>query len=910
MNLIVIPLTERLLTDENSFSYKIINYAVDKHIPVLPIMKEPGLDPLFQSKFQNMQYLYDNPADTTAIPYREKLAGFLDSVFWGSELSNKIRAAFHAYIFMSYRKKDRQLAQELMRLIHEKEEYRDIAIWYDEFLIPGEDFSQSIKHALESSDLFTLVVTPNLVNEENYIRTTEYPLAVDMKKPVLPVEMLATDVGEMEKSFEGIANISNKNDAEEIYQRIQNLIPGIIERENAKDPLHDFFMGLAYLSGIEVEIERDRGVSLIIKAAESGFDEAMEKLVSMYFWGDGVSRDYDEAIKWQEKIVEKYRDIAEKTMAEEDTIIFIRHLDKLCSISYDAENLNKALENYEWLYEAGKVMVFGTLGKNIFQKAHNFIKKYAGRSEYYTESLYELIKAARMLMVISVDLGFYELQQKWTKKAVALANAGQMSRDDERIVDEYRKIIGKIGELCIESGNVDGAEEWYRREKETFGDEDYESNDYKMKASIALYNKHMCDLETEKGNYTEAAENIKVSYEIWSGLFAEHNDINLLLYMVNSLISAAKIYVIEGYNPDGMHVLSIIKEKVNESGYRDSGALTKSLACADIIIGDYYMREGKFDEACSLYTHSAAVLTSGSDDFMAAEDLRNAFHACSRLGDYYSVTEDHICATNWYQRGHQYIQDVVVFSRTVNDARLYLKSLEHMYQNCIKRSNLARASEWIDKAQATADGIARSTGISRDLKAKEHTESLRTEFLKIQHAGSPDKGMDNASDHLTLLVYVRENSKTLSLKNKEDIENDVESRIGSIALQFEKTHPLFKEKEKVGDLGRLLTKNKYAIAGLSEKQIDEKKFVLTGRVADILLKQIETLKYDEMAMLLVSYCGFYNLKRAKHVIGGKDKALNDFYRFYRNRIFWKYDVEEIEYRDLWLYLTLMINIDL
>ena len=51
-----------------------------------------------------------------------------------------------------------------MRLIHKNEFCRDIAIWYDEFLTPGENFNDAIKEALQKSGLFVLTVTPNLVN--------------------------------------------------------------------------------------------------------------------------------------------------------------------------------------------------------------------------------------------------------------------------------------------------------------------------------------------------------------------------------------------------------------------------------------------------------------------------------------------------------------------------------------------------------------------------------------------------------------------------------------------------------------------------------------------------------------------------------------------------------------------------
>lgn len=91
-----------------------------------------------------------------------------------------------------------------MRLIHKNKFCRDIAIWYDEFLKPGENFNDSIKEALQKSNLFVLAVTPNLVNETNYIMTTEYPMAQQEGKPILPVELVTTDHKELAEKYEGI----------------------------------------------------------------------------------------------------------------------------------------------------------------------------------------------------------------------------------------------------------------------------------------------------------------------------------------------------------------------------------------------------------------------------------------------------------------------------------------------------------------------------------------------------------------------------------------------------------------------------------------------------------------------------------------------------------------------------------
>ena len=99
-------------------------------------------------KFGELQYLDPYAHDATAISYEEKLKKFLESVLISNEMAERIRKAFDAYIFLSYRKKDRKYANQLMRLIHSNPECRDIAIWFDEFLTPGESFKDSIDKIL------------------------------------------------------------------------------------------------------------------------------------------------------------------------------------------------------------------------------------------------------------------------------------------------------------------------------------------------------------------------------------------------------------------------------------------------------------------------------------------------------------------------------------------------------------------------------------------------------------------------------------------------------------------------------------------------------------------------------------------------------------------------------------------
>ena len=303
MQLFVIPVSETFLFKESSARVREFPLAVEQHIPVLPILVDSGLAMDFNRICGNLQFLDRTSTDLTEIPYAEKLKKFLESVLVPDDLSRKIRAAFDAYVFLSYRKKDRKYAQELMRMIHENDFCRDIAIWYDEFLTPGENFNDSIREALEKSRLFALAVTPNLVNEKNYVMDIEYPLALQSGKKILPAELCATDRKLLEQCYEDIPRCVSGSDRASLSDSLVDAFREIAVRENHSSPEHLLFIGLAYLNGIDVEVDHARGLRLIKEAAEQGLAAAMKKLVSMYRTGAGVPLDQDSAVFWQKKLI-------------------------------------------------------------------------------------------------------------------------------------------------------------------------------------------------------------------------------------------------------------------------------------------------------------------------------------------------------------------------------------------------------------------------------------------------------------------------------------------------------------------------------------------------------------------------------------------------------------------------------
>ena len=312
-NIFVIPVTYKLLSTPNRAMDKDFHYARSENIPVLPIMMEEGIDSIYSSpeKFGEIQYLNPYSSDFTEISYQEKLKKYLNTLFISEELAIRVKAAFAAYIFLSYRKKDRIYANELMSIIHSNPDCRDIAIWFDEFLTPGESFKENINNILSNSKLFAMVVTPNLLEEPdgkpNYVMSEEYPYAKKSGINILPLEMEKTNIDELKEKFLDIPECVNPIiDEELLINRLHEILADYINCENNEDKEHIYLIGLAYLYGYDVEVDRTRGVELVTKAADDGLTEAMETLYDMYSNGNFVSLNYTEAIKWAKHLADYY----------------------------------------------------------------------------------------------------------------------------------------------------------------------------------------------------------------------------------------------------------------------------------------------------------------------------------------------------------------------------------------------------------------------------------------------------------------------------------------------------------------------------------------------------------------------------------------------------------------------------
>lgn len=440
MQLVVMPVSAKLLNSKSRAMDREYIYAREHNIPVLPIMIEKGLESQFNKKCGDLQLLDQNDSDATALSYRTKLEKYLDSVLISNSLAAQVRSAFRAYIFLSYRKKDRKYAQELMRLIHSNPHCMDVAIWYDEFLTPGENFNHAIGSALEKSQIFALAVTPNLVNEPNYVMAIEYPMACRLKKPVVAAEMVATDRAQLAQYYEKIPATVDPRDEAALSIQINGILSALSLEQKALDPQHQYYIGLAYLSGIDMEVDRERALFLITSAANEGLIPATQKLICMYQNAQGVRRDSCKVLAWMEKLtqqaLERYE--AEKTI--ENGLFYIQSLSDLVDHLSSEHSYIQAINVCErWILAASEI--FSYKQWDVFRE-----QMIAGMQK--TGDLY-------------CGINEYDHAVTWYKKVTSLLYEKAKKTGKVAAWDKVAESCVSLGNALLDGVGASAAEEWY-----------------------------------------------------------------------------------------------------------------------------------------------------------------------------------------------------------------------------------------------------------------------------------------------------------------------------------------------------------------------------------------------------------------------------------------------------------------
>lgn len=372
-NLFIVAVTRKFLTEPNYARDFDIKFAVKEHIPILPIIMEEGIEELYSKSEElvGMQYLNYCSCDYTEVPYKEKLKKYLESFKSWEDIYSKIHSAFDGYAFLSYRKKDRNEANKLIKLIHKSPDFRGLAIWYDEFLTLGEIFDENIMNKLTNCNLFLLLVTPNTVEkiidengveQENYVVSIELPTINQINEErvknkeeaigFLPVKMGCVEATvESELKKYGVPDVLFVREQESFFERLGEVTQGL--KINIKDmnPERLFFIGLAYLYGVDVEVDRAYALENIESSAKQGNSNAIKKLIEMYSKGEAVEVDKEKEEFWLLKLIELY----EKKYEDDPQIDNLFRLQEVlfdkCEMLFDSGEINQAIDELKYLVD-------------------------------------------------------------------------------------------------------------------------------------------------------------------------------------------------------------------------------------------------------------------------------------------------------------------------------------------------------------------------------------------------------------------------------------------------------------------------------------------------------------------------------------------------------------------------------
>lgn len=644
MNLFVIPVTTKLLTMSNRTVDIDLPFALKHHIPVLPLMQENGLDDLFNRKFGDLQYLYEGAQNGTAIPYKERLKQYLSSVLVGDKLAVQIRAAFDAYIFLSYRKKDIKYALELMCLIHKRDFCRDIAIWYDEFLTPGEAFNSAIKNALKKSDLFALVVTPNLVNEDNYVQNTEYPLARNFGKKILPAELVDTDKGLLAQMYESIPKCVDARNDTKLSQALLGALDKYVKQRNDGDSQHNFFIGLAYLNGVDVEIDNVRAVSLITSAARAGLQEATKKLVSMYQKGEGVARDYWMAIEWQRTLVEQCKIAYLHSGWEKDCLNLVHAYLNLGDYLYGVHNLPGA--------EAAFLAV-ERLSKELNEKNENIFFRTLLAS-------YERLGNIREVQGNPTDAEAYYTKCLMLSKALAEATEIPEVRRDLLV------IYGKLGNIFKDQGDSTSAEAYYAKALALSKQLVAESGTIEARSDLSACYNNLGNIREVEGNLAGAEAYYTKALALREKLLTETKTVKARRDLSASYDNLGDICKVQGDLADAeayyIKGLALSEQLAAEIGTVEAW---RDLSVSYDNLGDICKAQGDLADAEAYYIKGLALSEQLAAEIGTVEARRDLSVSYCNLGDIRQAQGDFANAEAYYIKGLALSEQLAKETRSV-----------------------------------------------------------------------------------------------------------------------------------------------------------------------------------------------------------------------------------------------------
>ncbi len=667
MKLVVVPIAFGHQSYKSRMAEDIINYARENSIPLLPILTESGLAPSFNKKFDGIQYIDRVTEDDTAISYGEKLTAFLKENLYGDELMFEIRGAFKDSLFLSYRKKDRKYINELMRAVHRDEKLSDVAIWYDEYLTPGENFNSSIDRELKNSCAMLLAVTPSLLEEGNYVCSVEYPRALEYKKPVLPIELARTDSEELRRLYPDIPMTLGRDESRMLTEILQKMLGRTEKKEHTKR--ERYLYALAYSGGVGVERDTEHAGEILFGLSAELLPEAMESLAGIYRYGDGVKADFSRAESWYRRAGYVYLMLLSDTPTDEIYRSYIRTAENAAALAAECTKYRTAREYLtDAIYKVSddfferepdaKARLLETSGL-MEKKAQNYFEARLLYERAYEirKKLPETKENSSALISLSYRIGDLlriednlDSAEKYYKDACLMAEELSEKYYEADVMRLCCIVVEKLGDLSAAQGRGDEAIGYYKDMRDAALDYSDLSRTLYSKRMLAIALERLGYAATEAGDISFADETLKESLDIRreidqaSESYESKRDLSVIYIAIGKLCRKAEDYE----NAERFYVLArdindALKNEYDTVESRfDSGVISEAL-------GDLFDETDDFAGALIYYMRADETYQSLEYEDTSIEVQRAAAIISDKLGRLYFNTDMYDEAKEKYQ---------------------------------------------------------------------------------------------------------------------------------------------------------------------------------------------------------------------------------------------------------------------
>ncbi len=753
MQLMVIPVVTDLFQEESRILDVEFAYASQHHIPVLPILCESGLAYLFNEKFGNLQFLDKSMIDESAISYEEKLSAFLKDTLYGDELLASVRAAFSKRLFLSYRKKDRVHARALMRAIHASDLLCDVAIWYDEYLIPGENFNESIMGALEGSALMLLAVTPNLVTEENYVRAVEYPEAKRLGKSVLPIELVQTDRKDLQRQYPEIADpISLEEDD------VAAEIAHALGREGA--PKHssetDYKWALAYLNGIDVEVNVDLALDLLYRAAAEGYPPAVEQLAFLYRMGDGVARDHERAKIWYRRLLHLREAEYTQNKNEKTIAAYASARQTLAELYHTLGDYGAAASCYSDAIDLCKEGGDTAALPALYEKAG--LMAYFTHNHSYAEMLYRQALDARdgeartketvtALVSLSYRIGDAvrgqddaERAQEYYDKALAYTSLLEEIDPDETL--RLRAVISeKCGDLASTAEETESAREHYEQMRAYAEEYSEITRSHSAKRLLSIAHDRLGTvmqsedlLQDALGCYLESLR-LREELEEETHTFEAERDVSVIYLRIGRLFFDSGMYEdAERAYWTALHKSQeLIKRTSSREAMRDFGVAVERL-------GELAGEQGQYEEAAKYYEDAIEIFEGIAEEDSSLEARRAPAITIDAYATLRFAMDDIEGATEQFRRAFELRRALYEAHPTPTVLHDIGISYAHLRDMALMRMDFAEYAEYSEYAEDPGEALRNEaySSSARRSYAFMYEEDARDAFEAGEYSAAVD----------------------------------------------------------------------------------------------------------------------------------------------------------------------------